>query len=96
MKQNISVKIAGKEFGLSIEPEKEEGIRAAVARINEEIDSLKFDFKGVEEAEILRIVLLSEEKRLVDLETESSREREEMVRSLEALDTELGEYLLSR
>ncbi|MBQ0123379.1 MAG: cell division protein ZapA [Bacteroidales bacterium] len=96
MKQNISVKIAGREFGLSIESEKEERIRAAVARINEEIDSLKFDYRGVDDAEILRIVLLSEEKRLVDLETESSEEHEKMLRSLETLDTELGEYLLSR
>ena len=96
MKQNINVKIAGKDFGLNIESEKEERIRAAVARINEEIDALMFDYKGVEEAEILRIVLLSEEKRLVDMETQYNAERDEMLRKVTDLDTALGEYLLSR
>ena len=95
-KQNISVMIAGKEFGLSIDPVNEERIRAAVARINGEIDALRFDYKEVDEAEILRIVLLSEEKRLVEKESRCESEKEALLDKVSDLDAALGEYLLSR
>lgn len=96
MMQNITVKIAGREFPLEIEAEKEERIRDAVARINTEIDALQYDYRGVELSEILRVVLLSEEKKLVDLESEGTSEIDNTLKQIADLDAELGEYLSSR
>lgn len=96
MMQNITVKIAGREFPLEIEPEKEELIRAAVSRINTEIDALKYDYRGVELSEILRVVLLSEEKKLVDLEAARNAEMNNVLKHISDLDNELGQYLSSR
>lgn len=96
MMQNITVKIAGREFPLEIEAEKEERIRAAVARINAEIEALQYDYRGVELSEILRVVLLSEEKKLVDLESTGTTEINNTLKQISDLDAELGEYLSSR
>ena len=96
MMQNITVKIAGREFPLEIEAEKEERIRAAVTRINSEIEALQYDYRGVDLSEILRVVLLSEEKKLVDLEVTGASAINNTLSQISDLDAELEEYLNSR
>ncbi|MBQ0122489.1 MAG: cell division protein ZapA [Bacteroidales bacterium] len=96
MMQNITVKIAERNFPLEIEAEKEEFIRAAVARINAEIEALQYDYREVELSEILRVVLLNEEKKLVDLEAAGAKEIDNIRKNIADLDAELGEYLSSR
>lgn len=93
MKQRITLKIAGKETSHEIEPEKEEVLRAAVERINREIDSLKFDYRDKDLTEILSIVLLSEEKKLIEYENGSRDKNKNLLSRLEELDESLGQYL---
>lgn len=93
MKQRITLKIAGKETQHLIDAEREEVIRAAADRINREIDSLRFDFRDQDLSEVLSMILLSEETRLLELETRNNRETDRVLRRLEELDASLGEYL---
>ena len=87
------MKIAGKEMEFRVEPEREEIIRAAAARINQEIDSLRFDFRDQDLSDVLSMLLLSEETKLLELEARTNRETDNMLRRLEELDESLGEYL---
>jgi len=96
MKQNITVKIADRNFSLNVESEMEEGIRKAAERLNLEIDSLQYDYQGQELRDILSIVLLSEELKLLKIETNKNIEENDIMRQLEELDATFGEYLLSR
>ena len=48
-----------------VDPEREEIIRRAAKRINEEIDSLRFDFRDQDLGDVLSMILLSEETRLL-------------------------------
>lgn len=96
MKQNISVIIAGREYSMNVDSEKEEAIRSSVKKLNMEIEELQYNYNGIEMRDILSIVLLSEEKRLVDLENRNNVEINDDIRKLEELDKSLGEYLLSR
>lgn len=96
MKQNISVIIAGREYSMNVDSEKEEAIRSSVKKLNMEIEELQYNYNGIEMRDILSIVLLSEEKRLVDLENRSNDEINDDIRKLEELDKSLGDYLLSR
>ena len=93
MKQRITLKIAGKETQHLIDAEREEVIRAAADRINREIDSLRFDFRDQDLSEVLSMILLSEETRLLELETRNNRETDRVLSRLEELDASLGEYL---
>ena len=93
MKQRITLKIAGKETQHLIDAEREEAIRAAADRINREIDSLRFDFRDQDLSEVLSMILLSEETRLLELEARNNRETDMLLRRLEELDASLGEYL---
>ena len=76
-----------------VEPEREEVIRAAADRINKEIDSLRFDFRDQDLSEMLSMILLSEETRLLELEARNMNETNSVLRRLEDLDAGLGEYL---
>ena len=93
MKQRITLKIAGKETQHLVDAEREEVIRAAADRINREIDALRFDFRDQNLSEVLSMILLSEETKLLELETRSNQETDTMLRRLEELDASLGEYL---
>ena len=93
MKQRITLKIAGKETQHLVDAEREEVIRAAADRINREIDSLRFDFRDQNLSEVLSMILLSEETKLLELEARSNHETDTMLRRLEELDASLGEYL---
>ena len=87
------MKIAGKETVHLIDAGREEVIRAAADRINKEIDALRFDFRDQDLSEVLSMILLSEETRLLELETRNSHETNSTLRRLEELDESLGEYL---
>ena len=93
MKQRITLKIAGKETLHLIDAGREEVIRAAADRINKEIDALRFDFRDQNLSEVLSMILLSEETRLLELEARNNRETDSTLRRLEELDESLGEYL---
>ncbi len=96
MKQRITVKIAGREFELNVESEQEEAIRSAVKKLNMEIDELQYNYHGKDMRDILSIVLLSEEKRLIEMESRDNFVINDDINKLEELDRSLGEYLLSR
>ena len=93
MKQRITLKIAGKETQHLVDAEREEVIRAAGDRINREIDSLRFDFRDQNLSDVLSMILLSEETKLLELESRSNQETDSVLRRLEELDASLGEYL---
>jgi len=93
MKQRITIKIAGKKLELMVSPEREEGLRAAADRINKEVDALRFDFRDQDLSELLCLILLSEETRLMELEATSVQETNSVLRRLEELDGNLKEYL---
>ena len=93
MKQRITLKIAGKETQHLVDAEREELIRRAADRINKEIDAMRFDFRDQNLSDVLSMILLSEETRLLELEARSSRETQNALRRLEELDESLGEYL---
>lgn len=93
MKQRITLKIAGKETHHLVDAEREEVIRAAADRINQEIDALRFDFRNHELSEVLSMILLSEETKLLELEARTNKETDMTLRRLEQLDEHLGEYL---
>ena len=87
------MKIAGKETQHLVDAEREELVRAAADRINKEIDSLRFDFRDQGLSEVLSMILLSEETRLLELEARNSQDTNSVLRRLEELDASLGEYL---
>ena len=93
MKQRITLKIAGKETQHLVDAGREEVIRAAADRINKEIDALRFDFRAQDLSDVLSMLLLSEETKLLELEARTNRETDNMLRRLEELDTSLGDYL---
>ena len=93
MKQRITLKIAGKETQHLVDAERDEVIRAAADRINREIDSLRFDFRDQNLSEVLSMILLSEETKLLELEARNNQETDTLLRRLEELDASLGEYL---
>lgn len=96
MEQNITVKIAGKEFSLKVESSLEEKIRQAVEKLRLEIESLQYDYQGQDLKDILSVVLLSEEVNLVTLEMNSKAEINDTLHKLEELDASLGDYLYGR
>ena len=87
------MKIAGKETQHLVDAGREEMIRAAADRINKEIDALRFDFRDQDLSDVLSMLLLSEETKLLELEARSSKENQRALRQLEELDASLGEYL---
>ena len=93
MKQRITLKIAGKETQHLVDAGREEMIRAAADHINKEIDALRFDFRDQDLSDVLSMLLLSEETKLLELEARSSKENQRALRQLEELDASLGEYL---
>ncbi len=76
-----------------MDAEREELIRAAADRINREIDSLRFDFRDQDLSDVLSMILLSEETKLLEMESRSNKETDTLLRRLEELDASLGEYL---
>ncbi len=87
------MKIAGKETQHLVDAEREELVRAAADRINREIDSLRFDFRDQGLSEVLSMILLSEETRLLEMEARNNQDTNSVLRRLEELDASLGEYL---
>lgn len=96
MDQNITVKIAGKEFSLTVDSSMEERVRQAVDKLRLEIESLQYDYHGQDLKDILSVVLLSEEVNLVNLEMNSKAEINNTLQKLEELDSSLGDYLYGR
>ncbi len=96
MKQRITIRIAGKEFELDVEAASEEKIRAAVKRINQRIFEKSTSYPMVARDEILSMILLEEEVRLVEFETLRDKEKEKLLQQLHTLDERLGEYLIGR
>lgn len=96
MKQNITIKLAEEEFPLAVEPELEEGIRAAAERINEQYAYLSDHYGNVSAKQVLSMLLLMEETKLVELQRKNAGEAGDMIKDIEALNAELDEYLLSR
>ncbi len=96
MKQRITISIAGKEFELDVEATSEEKIRSAVKRINQRIFEKTSLFPMVPRDEILSMILLEEEVRLVEFETLRDKEKEKLLQQLHTLDERLGEYLIGR
>ena len=76
-----------------MDAERDELIRAAADRINKEIDSLRFDFRDQNLSDVLSMILLSEETKLLEMESRSNKETDNLLRRLEELDASLGEYL---
>ena len=93
MKQRITLRIAGKETQHLVDAEREELIRAAADWINKEIDSLRFDFRDQNLSDVLSMILLSEETKLLEMESRTNKETDNLLRRLEELDASLGEYL---
>lgn len=87
------MKIAGRESEHFVDARKEELIRKAVAKINKEYDALRYDFRNQDPGDVLRLILVSEEMRLMELEERSSTEKSSVIRRLEELDAGLDEYL---
>ena len=96
MKQRITIRIAGKEFELDVDAASEEKIRAAVKRINQRIFEKSSSYQMVPRDEILSMILLEEEVRLVEFETLRDKEKEKLLQQLHTLDERLGEYLIGR
>ena len=96
MKQKITVQIAGREYALNVDSQQEEAIRRAVKKLNLEIEELQYNYHGHDVRDILSIVLLSEEKRLVELESMKGDVRNADINKLEELEKSLDNYLLSR
>ena len=96
MKQRITIRIAGKEFELDVDAASEEKIRAAVKRINQRIFEKSSSYPMVPRDEILSMILLEEEVRLVEFETLRDKEKENLLQQLHTLDERLGEYLIGR
>ncbi|MCR5709569.1 MAG: cell division protein ZapA [Bacteroidales bacterium] len=92
-RQRITLRIGGRELELSVEAAKEEGLRAAAGRINKELEALRFDFRNQDLSDLLSIILLSEETKLMELEARNVNETNRQLRLLEMLDADLGQYL---
>lgn len=92
-RQRITLRIGGRELELYVEAEREEGLRAAADRINKELEALRFDFRNQDLSDLLSIILLSEETRLMELEARNVNETNSQLRELEMLDADLGQYL---
>lgn len=95
-KQRINVTIARRNYSLDIEPEMEESIRAAVDSLNARIEDAGTQFVNVEMRDILSMVLLEEEVRLIDAQRRNAGELKEVSEEIAALDRKLGTYLHSR
>jgi cell division protein ZapA (FtsZ GTPase activity inhibitor) len=95
-KQRINVTIARRNYQLDIAPELEESIRAAVDSLNARIEDASTHFVNVDVRDILSIVLLEEEVRLIDAQRRNSGELKEMNDEIAALEKQLGAYLHSR
>ena len=95
-KQRINVTIARRNYSLDIAPEMEESVRAAVDSLNARIEDAGTHFVNVDIRDILSMVLLEEEVRLIDAQRRNAGELKEMSDEIAALDRKLGTYLLSR
>lgn len=95
-KQRVKLSIAERSYQLEIEPEMEESIRAAVDSINARILEARNRYTNVDMRDILSIVLLEEESRLIGLERRNAGELGELEKEIGALDRQLGEYLYGR
>ena len=95
-KQRIKVSIAEHPYDLEIEPELEEAVRYSVDSVNERINNARGRYPNVDIRDILSIVLLEEEARLVRLEHRDAGELGELEKEIETLDRQLGEYLHGR
>lgn len=93
MKQRITLRIAGNESVFMVDAEREELIRKAAARINKEYESLRYDYRNQDTADVLRMILLSEEIKLLESEDRNSKESSSLIQRLEELDAGLKEYL---
>lgn len=96
MKQNITLKIGGVEYPMSVNPELEEGMRAAAERINEEYDYIVDHYGNVSQSEVLTMMLLRSEVKLLELQRANAGAAGDVMREIEALNSQLEEYLLGR
>ena len=96
MAQNITVKIAGKEFPLAVEPAMEGKIRTAVEKINERFDYIADHYGNVSQQDVLSMILLEEEAKLIEMQEKDSGDARTLAREIDAINAQLDEYLTSR
>ncbi len=94
-KQSITVKISDMEYPLEIQPELEEMVRKAAHNLNNEITGLMSDY-DIDLVHALSMILLQEECRLIEARKGNEGDYGKLLSDLKAIDSELGEYLLSR
>ena len=81
---------------MSVNPELEEGMRAAAERINEEYDYIVDHYGNVSQSEVLTMMLLRSEVKLLELQRANAGAAGDVMREIEALNSQLEEYLLGR
>lgn len=96
MKQNITIRIAGEVYPLTVESSLEEAIRTAAEQINEAYNYRMDHFGNVSDKEVLSMILLQEEAKLIELQQKDAGSARSIVSEIDALNAELDEYLLSR
>ncbi len=92
--QDITLKIAGRSYSLTIEREKEEVYRLAAREVNGYIAELKKqnNFRNWKEEDYLSVVALRFAIKNVDLKRSREVNSEEL-RQIEELSTEVDDYL---
>ncbi len=81
---------------MSVNPELEEGMRAAAERINEEYDYIVDHYGNVSQSEVLTMMLLRSEVKLLELQRANAGAAGDVMREIEALNNQLEDYLLGR
>lgn len=96
MKQNINLKIGGLDYPLNIDPELEEGMREAADRIDRELGYFMDHYKNVTKEKVLCMMLLETEVKLLELQGKNAGEASMLRNDVEAINSELEDYLHSR
>ena len=96
MKQNINLKIGGLEYPLTIDSELEEGMREAAERINKEMGYLMDHYGNTTKEKVLCMMMLRTEMKLLELQRENAGEASVLKSEVEAINSELEDYLHSR
>lgn len=95
-KLSIRVQIGGRQYPLSIAPEKEEVIRKAAKLLNERIKSYQENFAVQDTQDLLSMSALEIGVRLMELEQEKSEMKSsDLERQLEETEQFISSYLNS-
>ncbi|MCQ2138177.1 MAG: cell division protein ZapA [Bacteroidales bacterium] len=96
MKQNINLKIGGLEYPLTIDSELEEGMREAAERINKEMGYLMDHYGNTTKEKVLCMMLLRTEMKLLEIQKNDTGEASVLKNEVDAINSELEDYLHSR